>query len=339
MIRRSQISISESNPGKLSTLGTLFLECQKVINLYIYEIWKNKDFESKYVDFKVDTWLSSRMQQNLGKQALSIVKSQRKKKKPHKPVFKSLSFDLDSRFIDVQFDNNSFDIWIHLQSIGNKINLKLPGNKHKHYHKYDNWTLKKSVKIRKVENRYFIDLFFEKETPELKLSGKTVGIDVGYKKLITSSENKVYDTGLERIYEKISRKKQKSKAFKRSLKERDNKINESINRMPLEGIKTLIVERLKDVKRGSKGRIYKKFNNKLQRWSYRKVFDMLSLRCEELGVFFKEVNPAYTSQTCSSCGFKHKNNRLGEKFLCLDCGNTLDADYNASLNILALGSL
>jgi transposase len=66
---------------------------------------------------------------------------------------------------------------------------------------------------------------------------------------------------------------------------------------------------------------------------------MLSLRCEELGIFFKEINPAYTSQTCSSCGFKHKNNRLGEKFLCLDCGNALDADYNASLNILALGSL
>lgn len=46
-----------------------------------------------------------------------------------------------------------------------------------------------------------------------------------------------------------------------------------------------------------------------------------------------------TSQICSSCGFKHKNNRYGEKFLCLKCKMNLDADHNAALNILALGSL
>lgn len=339
MIRRSQISISESNQNKLDILYGLLLESQKVINLYIDEIWKNKNFFSKYVDFKIDTWLSSRMQQNLGKQALSIIRSLRKKKKTHKPIYKKFSIDLDSRFVDIQFDNNSFDIWVQLQSIGNKINLKLPGRKHIHFHKYDSWDLKKSVKLRKQGKQYFIDLFFEKKAPELKTEGKTVGIDIGYKKLIVSSENQIYDTGLENVYEKISRKKQGSQAFKRSLKERDNKINESINKMPLKEIKIIIVERLKDVKKNSKGKIFKKFNNKLQRWSYRKVFDMLSLRCEELGIFFKEINPVYTSQTCSSCGFRDKNNRKGEKFLCLNCGNVLDADYNASLNILALGCL
>lgn len=163
--------------------------------------------------------------------------------------------------------------------------------------------------------------------------------DLGYKKLIVTSENKKYDTGLENVYEKISRKKQGSKSFKRSLVERDNKINESINKLPLQKVMVLIVENLKNVKRKSKGRICKKFNNKLQRWSYTKVLNILSLRCEELGVLFKKVNPAYTSQKCSSCGFTHKNNRHGEKFLCVNCKNVLDVDYNAALNILALGSL
>jgi len=130
-----------------------------------------------------------------------------------------------------------------------------------------------------------------------------------------------------------------SKAFKRALKERDNKIGQSINLIPFNEIKLVVAEDLKNVKHGSKGKIHKKFNNKLQRWAYAKVLYMLSLRCEENGIYFKKVNPSYTSQICSSCGFKHRDNRKGEKFLCLKCGKEFDADFNAALNILALGSL
>ncbi|MBT9165241.1 MAG: hypothetical protein DDT23_01256 [candidate division WS2 bacterium] len=49
------------------------------------------------------------------------------------------------------------------------------------------------------------------------------------------------------------------------------------------------------------------------------------------------IAPAYTSQTCSYCGFVHKLNRNSEIFKCRNCDYTLDADYNASLNILNLG--
>jgi len=95
--------------------------------------------------------------------------------------------------------------------------------------------------------------------------------------------------------------------------------------------------KLKNIKHKSK--FSKKFNNKLQRWSYPKVLDKLSLRCEELGILFKKVNPAFTSQKCCSCGFTHKSNRLGENFLCVKCGFVFDADFNAAKNILVLGSL
>lgn len=341
MIRRVQISITESNVGKLSALDKIFEESKRVINLYINELWRDQDFISKFVTFKVETWLSARLQQALGKQALEIVKSQRKKRKKQKPIFKKDVINLDSRFIEIQFNNNSFDVWFKLNCIGDKISLNLPGLKHKHYHKYDKWQLKKSYRLRKFNKKYYIDIMFEKEAPEFKLSGNSIGIDIGYKKLIATSNNETYDTGLEIVYNKISRKKQGSKAFKRSLKERDNKVNESINKLPLSDIRVIVAEDLKNVKHKSrvKGKIYKKFNNKLQRWSYSKVLNMLSLRCEEQGIYFHKIDPSYTSQTCSSCGFKHKANRSGEKFLCLECGDVLDADYNAAKNILALGSL
>jgi len=52
-----------------------------------------------------------------------------------------------------------------------------------------------------------------------------------------------------------------------------------------------------------------------------------------------EVNPQYTSQTCSRCGFVDARNRPTQaKFKCLACGHTDNADVNAALNILASGT-
>lgn len=337
MIRRVQLNISYANQGKLDKLDSIFIEANRVINLFVDELWSKQDFSSKFVNFKLETWLSARMQQCLGKQALEIVKSQRKKNKKTKPLFDSNVINLDQRFVDIQFDKNSFDVWIKLNSIGNKINIKLPSKKHKHFHKYDSWEMKKSLSLRKHEGKYFVDLYFEKDKSELKSFGNEIGLDCGCKKLLISSENKIFDQDLESVYNKIARRKQGSKNFKQSLIERNNKINESINKIKFDELKTIVVEDLKNVKKNSKGKINKKFNNKLQRWSYSKVLNKLSLVCEESGINLIKVNPAYTSQTCSNCGSIHKESRNGEKFKCVDCSFEIDADLNASINILHRG--
>jgi len=45
------------------------------------------------------------------------------------------------------------------------------------------------------------------------------------------------------------------------------------------------------------------------------------------------VNPTYTSQRCSICGWVQKKNRDGKQFKCKSCGFAADADLNASINI------
>lgn len=337
MIRKTQMNISYANIGKLNSLDNIFIESKRVINEYISIFWDKQDFKSKFATEKVESWLSARMLQNLGKQALEIVKSQRKKHKKSKPTFNKDTIEFDSRFTDFQFDNNTFDVWIKLNSLGNKLSLKLPSKKHKHFHQFDNWKMKESCKLRKRNGKFFIDFYFEKDAPVLKSDGKEIGLDCGYKKLLISSENKLYDTGLQPVYEKISRKKQGSKRFKKALIERDNKINQSINKLNFNELKTIVVEDLKNVKKDSKGKINKSFNNKLQRWSYSKVLSRLELHCEEKGISYRKIHPAYTSQTCSKCGFRHKDNRSQEQFRCLDCGYEADADFNASVNILHRG--
>lgn len=337
MQRAVTISVDNANSIKKNKLDILFEESKRVVNLYVVDLWQAKNFNSKFVTNKVDTWLSARLQQCLGKQALQIVKSQRRKKKKTLPVFTKDVIELDERFIDIRLDENSFDIWIKLTSLGNKLNIKLPARKHKHLNKYlsTGWMLKKSMRLRKFEGRYFIDLYFEKPEPAKKADGVAVGCDIGYKKLLVFSDGSKSNTDFTKIYEKIARKKQGSKQFKRTLKERDNLINREINNLNLQGVKTLVVEDLKNVKHKSK--FSKKFNNLCQRWSYPKVLDKTGRFCEDNGIELVKVPPAYTSQICSVCGFQHRDNRNGEKFLCGKCGVRMDADYNASINILHRG--
>ena len=68
------------------------------------------------------------------------------------------------------------------------------------------------------------------------------------------------------------------------------------------------------------------------------MINKLGRFCEENGVLFTKINPAYTSQTCSSCGAIDKTNRKGESYQCKVCGINIDADYNASINILRRGA-
>ncbi|MYH03751.1 MAG: transposase, partial [Cenarchaeum sp. SB0675_bin_21] len=49
------------------------------------------------------------------------------------------------------------------------------------------------------------------------------------------------------------------------------------------------------------------------------------------------VAAAYTSQRCYSCGYTHKDNRDGRRFLCKECGYTYHADCNAGSNIEDVG--
>jgi putative transposase len=70
-------------------------------------------------------------------------------------------------------------------------------------------------------------------------------------------------------------------------------------------------------------------------WS--NFFDMLLCKAEEAGRIAVKVNPAYTSQTCSSCGHRQKLTLADRVFNCPCCQLSIDRDHNASLNILALG--
>jgi len=345
MIRSSQHTLKFSNDCKIEYLDKLFQDYQLDLQDYINLIWMGKLPLKQLMSSKDLPKIKcnlSRYKSAIYKQASEIIRSNRKNKIKTKPEVNNVSIMLTENLVRYSTDAKAFDEFIQITLPYKKEQYKcryekirVPIKYHKQSLKFKDWIRKKSVQLKRINGNYYLTFFYEKETPEKKEVGESLGIDMGYKKLIATSREEYLGKEMEQIYTNISKKKQGSKNFKQALIQRDQTINQICNQLDLSNVSTLYIEALKNVKHKSK--LSKKFNNKLQRWSYPKVVNKLSMLCEEQGINLVKVSPNYTSQTCSKCGFVDSNSRKGEIFECTNCRIVLDADYNASKNILHRG--
>ena len=263
----------------------------------------------------------------------------------NKPEVKNISIDLNQNLHNFNSNSKKFDEFIKIilpyfkEGKKRAETINIPFKWHKQSLKFKDWNRKKTVQLKKINGNYYLFLFYEKEEPIKRIIGKSVGIDIGYKNLIVTSEEQFLGKELEKTYNKIYRKEQGSKKFIKSLKERDNLINFYCNQLDLKEVKTLFIEDLKNIKHRTKQdkSINTRFMNKLQRWNYPKIISKLGRMTEEQGISLEKVSPAYTSQTCSKCRTVDKNSRNGTVFLCTVCGIKLDADFNAARNVLHRG--
>lgn len=72
----------------------------------------------------------------------------------------------------------------------------------------------------------------------------------------------------------------------------------------------------------------------LASWPYYDLQTKIKYKAKEAGIEVREINPRYTSQRCSCCGYIAEGNRkTQELFECVACGYKANADYNAARNI------
>ena len=75
----------------------------------------------------------------------------------------------------------------------------------------------------------------------------------------------------------------------------------------------------------------------VHKWAFHRLYEYVTYKAESEGLVVTQINPAYTSQRCSKCGFTHEDNRPHnngqDEFGCLKCGYDIHADYNAAKNI------
>jgi len=176
-----------------------------------------------------------------------------------------------------------------------------------------------------------VTLVFEKEVAT-NTGDSVVGIDLGRNKAITRCDGQTSDR-LDGLLTKIDRKKHGSKAYERAKVELRNAVNHAAKTaIDWENTNTLHMERLKGMKNA------KRWGNKNHHWRVGLLRDRILGWADEHGVRVVQVNPAYTSQTCSGCGHCDKGNRHGEVFHCQQCGLEMDADINAAINIRQRGA-
>lgn len=265
-----------------------------------------------------------------------------KKRTVSKPCPGVINPELDSRFFEVDFDNKtSFDCWIKLQSLFNRSYknvshrvVYIPMNKHKQFNKFfddSNFLMLNSIMLK--EN--FIEFRFEKKDVEKKplSKDKILGIDIGIKTALSCSDNQssnadIHGHTLESIILNKARKKKGSIGFRKAQTHLKNHIRWALNKINFDGIEKVRIEKIRYMGK------HKRLPRRVKGFTYKDIFDVLKQKLELLGVQVEEVQPAFTSQRCSHCGWVRSANRSGKQFKCDKCGFSCDADLNASRNIV-----
>ena len=351
LVRVSRHTLKCTNKDKLALYSKIMSDFKELVQLYLNLIHSKELplktlLASSHLPILNDI-VQSKWRNLAYKEASAIYRGLLTKWKKYKnkfslPKIQTQNINLNPDLWDIEYTpDGEFDGFVRIKSPylqeGKKRTIKfnVPFRFHKQSNKFrDNgWTMNSTIRLTKND----LCFYWSKEQEEKRTEGTQIGIDCGYKKLIACSDGHIYGSELEEVYKKIARKKQGSKAFKRALIERDCLTNKAVNDFFKEHsiVKDVVCEKLKYVKHKSK--FSKKFNNKLQRWSYTKTLNRLEQLSDTKGFRLRYINPAYTSQTCSHCGVVIKSNRNGETYHCSVCGVELDADVNAAINILRRG--
>jgi len=338
MRRASRVYLTEINAGKAAALRAFLLLYVNVVNYFTERFWSMKDFTAALADKIITSRavnrfkITARLAQCASKQAKEIVRSQKERKVKTMPLLRRKVATLDSRFVKIEeFKGVAFDLAISFASGLPKITIPINRTAHMNRFLGQEWRTGSTIRLGMDERGVWVELIFEKERPELRTEGEVIGIDRGFRKAFVTSDGQ--EIGAE-LRGQIRGKDKRSKRAYRHVK---TELFRHLKRLKLEGIKTIMLEDLRYIKRGKRGTFSRQVNRLLSFWSLTRAVNWLRCRCEELGVRIKFVSPYKTSQRCHSCGKIDSKNRKGERFRCVSCGHEDDADHNAAKNLEYLG--
>ena len=274
-------------------------------------------------------------------------------KKNRFPSFKHISMQLDQKVAKIEKKREGkakeFDWWIKLSTLEKGKPIYLPVYKNTYFEEKEGKHLN-FVQINEKEDD--IEIVFLKDLPkETNYIPQTekISIDIGLKSLFAVNTGhlfgrqfykflKHYDriiTDLQASLQKQGIKPNESKRYQelnRKLREYiKNEINRLLNKIiKLYQPKEIVIENLNF----QNSELSPQLNRILNRFGMKIIKQKLQDFEERFGIKITYVNPAYTSQTCSSCEYVDKRNRkTQEEFECLMCGRKINADVNASRNI------
>ena len=212
--------------------------------------------------------------------------------------------------------------------------------------------------IEHIANKYYVSICVEEEIPNVKSNtASVIGIDMGIKSLITTSEGisygnpnylKKYERKIKGLQKGLSRKMKGSNNYNkykiklqelyRKLQNARRKTNEEIVCKIIKDNDIIVTE---DLSINSMIKVAKKSLRKnIINSTMSDIIRRLKYKCEWLNKKLIQVNRYYaSSQICSSCGNKNKimKDIKIREYKCPKCGIEIERDINASINIMYEG--
>lgn len=280
----------------------------------------------------------------------SLQQTVRRLDKSYKKFFKEKKGfpRLKNRFRTIQYSKHGDGIkviedrgLVYVQMIGNipcKFHRKIEG-------------VINTVSLTLKQGNMYVNVTVKREVMRRNDKSKAVGIDFGMKSCITTSDGQSFKTP---SFQKIKSKDIARLQRKKVLEPKNKKINKAItkcytkvqncrsdynhklSRYIVDKYDIFCIENI-EVKKMMEGSVKRGVNRK---WSDLAIADLkhkIIYKAENAGKIVAIVNPAYTTQTCSSCGSVAKMNLDQRLYECESCHAKIDRDENAAINILRLG--
>jgi putative transposase len=213
----------------------------------------------------------------------------------------------------------------------------------------------KSCTISKTPtNEYFVSILVETEHNKLEKTGKSIGIDLGLKDFVITSDGyryknnrytKTYAKKLKEHQQHLSRKTKGSNRYQKQKlkvatihKKITNSRLDNLYKVSTELIKKYDLIVIEDL--NIKGMIK---NHKLSKHiadaSWSKFVELLTYKAEWNDKKIVKIDRFFpSSKTCNCCGYINQNLKLDmREWTCPSCNTKLDRDLNASINILNEG--
>ena len=222
-----------------------------------------------------------------------------------------------------------------------------------------NGKIKSATISREPNGKYYVSVLYEIYDKVPEVTPRTiVGIDLGIKKLLTLSDGITYDNNkyidkyekrIKRKQKELARKEKDSKNYykcKRELATLYSKLanarkyyTHKITKKITDEYDIITCEKLKTKEMIIKGKD-NKLSSKINDATFSEIIRELQYKSKYKGKEFYQINTYYpSSQICSRCDNQDKRYKdiTRREYKCTKCGEELDRDLNASINIMFEG--
>ena len=272
------------------------------------------------------------------------------------PKFKSKHEDKQSCRFELGAISKRNDYTTYRISLANIRNVKFRCNeKYAQYLQKHHDNIRQATLTRLPCGEYYLSILVDGDlTHKVKETNSSVGIDLGVKDFVITSDGEVFNNlhfkksqanKIKRLQRQLSRKEKGSNNRNKArlkLAKAYKKINDRKQYYLHQVSNTLINENqvicMEDL--NVKGMLRNhKLAESIQEMNFGEFRRMLEYKAKWYGRTVVYVDRFYpSSKTCHNCGYINKELKLSDRrWICPQCGGVIERDHNAALNILDEG--